>query len=140
VAALVKTSLVDIWVSRRPRGGAFEDYARLTIRDLDLQLDAQNDLAELRLRQERRLGEMLAEMEMNAGQLRRGGTMSQRDEVPTLVDLGIARKQSSRWQRAASLPVDVFEGHVSATREARSARSRRATCAPAPSGNAMSMS
>jgi hypothetical protein len=79
---------------------------------MDLQLEAQNDLAELRLRQERRLGEMLAEM-VHAGnpQLSHGATIG-------LADVGVTRTQSSRWQRAASLPTDDFEGHITATREA----------------------
>lgn len=58
---------------------------------------------ELLLRAIRQGGEMLAEMESAQG--RRSDLVTSRDQVggpPTLSDLGISRKQSSRWQAATN--------------------------------------
>ena len=54
--------------------------------------------AEIKIRAERRAGELLAEMEKAKGQLRRGETMTPRESTPTLADLNITKKQSSQWQ------------------------------------------
>jgi N6-adenosine-specific RNA methylase IME4 len=80
----------------------------------DVGLEAQNDAAEIVLRAERRLGEMLAEV------IRQGGdrkTESRSHDV-TLNDHGITRMQSSRWQAAARVPESDFERFLSAVRGA----------------------
>lgn len=72
--------------------------------------EAQNHAAELKLRAERRLGELLRET-VQAGnpQLSQGETIGRLPE-------GISRMQSHRWQRAANLPEPAFEAYVSDTR------------------------
>lgn len=52
------------------------------------------------LRAERRAAELLAGMDMNPGGRSTGDTLSQ---------VGIARHQSSRWQRIATVPEDQFD-------------------------------
>ncbi|HWG43580.1 MAG TPA: hypothetical protein VN688_12405 [Gemmataceae bacterium] len=64
------------------------------------------DAAELKLRAERRLGELLAEMRRN-GEL--GGSNS---NAMTLQRQGLSKIDSSRWQRIATIPEDAFEQHV----------------------------
>lgn len=56
----------------------------------------QNSLAEIRLRAEGRLGEMLAEMEKSPVQLYRGNMVSPREDIPTYDELGISKMQSHR--------------------------------------------
>jgi len=80
--------------------------------------------AELKLRAERKLGELLAETEKNKGTQGRiqehiaGGDIVQPpDDTPTLTDLGVEKHQSSRWQTVASLPEEDFEAHVAETKE-----------------------
>ena len=58
-------------------------------------------------RQERRLGEMLREMEKNEGgrPVKTGCTMQ---PVSSLADLGIEKAQAHRWQLEATVPEGVF--------------------------------
>jgi len=62
---------------------------------------------EIRLRAERRAGEILREM----GE-RRGKQNSRRDEFSTNKALGITDNQSSRWQQLAALNRSEFEDKV----------------------------
>lgn len=77
-----------------------------------------NDAAELKLRAERRAGEMLATMEKN-----KGGRPPETEDIvsavsaPRLADIGIEQKQSQRWQKIASLPEQEFEQHICDVRE-----------------------
>lgn len=61
--------------------------------------------AELKLRAERRLGELLAEMPKNNGR-----PLSH--DVTRLADLGIGRMDSSRWQKLAGIDEERFEEHI----------------------------
>ena len=97
---------------------AFRVYAR----QADLGLEAQNHAGEIKLRAQRKAGELLTEME------KRGGgdairTKTRSQDVtklpPTLADLGIEKMQSHRWQKVASLPVDVFEKEIAETKAAQ---------------------
>lgn len=82
-------------------------------------LEAANDAAEVKLRAERKAGEMLAEMEKRDG----GDAMKARShdvtEVspPSLSDLGIDKMQSSRWQREAAVDEQTFEDYLASCRE-----------------------
>ena len=71
-------------------------------------LEAANSAAEIKLRAERRAGEMLASMDKpaNRHQISTSTTM-----VP-LKDLGISNNQSSRWQKEAKVNEDVFEEYI----------------------------
>lgn len=74
-------------------------------------LEAANAAAEIKLRAERKAGEMLAGMEKNPG----GGDQSTGNgvlPVPRLEDLGIDKMQSSRWQRASRVEPDDFEEYL----------------------------
>ena len=74
-------------------------------------LEAQNQVAEIKLRCERRIGEMLKEMPKQHG-ARPADTDSHDVTPPTLKELGIGRMDSSRWQAIAELPQDKFEEHI----------------------------
>lgn len=79
-------------------------------------LEVQNKAAELKIRAERRAGELLGEMELQKpGEYKRSHRAS---VCPSLGDMGITHSQSSRWQKIASLPDDDFEKHIEGTIEA----------------------
>jgi site-specific DNA-methyltransferase (adenine-specific) len=91
----------------RNKSAAVEHY----LKQRDDSDEATRDAAELRLRAERRLGELLAETVNHAGSRGVGDTVS-----PTIPD-GISKKQSSRYQQAATVPEQVFEEHLTAARK-----------------------
>lgn len=70
---------------------------------------------EIRVRAERRCGELLAEMEKakgapGPGRGKAGSTVRPPfTDAPTLADLGISKTQSSRWQQLAEVPEEEFE-------------------------------
>ncbi len=98
------------------------EAARVYARQARLGLDAQNDAAELRLRAERRAGELLAVLSRHPG-----GRPSAQENLlppvtgfaPRLPELQITRRQSSQWQQIAGVPEPVFEAHISTTRSRR---------------------
>lgn len=78
-------------------------------------VEAERRACEIRLRAERKLGQMLKGMEKIHGAR---GTGSNQYEVrsqratppqPTLSDLGISKTQSSRWQKLAEVPDETWE-------------------------------
>ena len=79
-------------------------------------LEAQNRCAEIKLRAERKAGEVLAETEMD-----KGGRPKENHshDGSSLKAIGINHNQSSRWQQAASIPEDEFEAHIAKTKEAQ---------------------
>jgi N6-adenosine-specific RNA methylase IME4 len=74
---------------------------------------------EIRMRAERRAGEILIEMAARKERAASKDTLARGREVattgtPKLADLGINKTQSSRWQRLAALDSDAFEHKVGA--------------------------
>lgn len=76
---------------------------------------------EIKVRAERKAGEMLAEAKATGG--RHSGSGDQKSEsrraipIPTLADIGISASQSSRWQKLAAVPETQFEQAVAAALE-----------------------
>jgi len=93
------------------------EAARVYAQAAKLGLENQNEAAEVKIRAERKAGEMLAQMPKNEGgrPIETSNTMLQ--VSPTLEELGIERMQSSRWQQIASLPEQVFENFITETKE-----------------------
>lgn len=75
-------------------------------------LEAQNAAAEIKLRAERRAGELLSSVEKNGGGRPSGNRSHAATSFPTLDEIGITKSQSSRWQAEASIPEDAFDEHV----------------------------
>ena len=80
------------------------------------QLEMQNQCAEIKIRAERRAGEIIPEQTKDKG----GGDTSTGNRVlpvqkPKLSDLGISKSQSYRWQEIASIPEETFETYISET-------------------------
>jgi hypothetical protein len=106
--AIAAAHRVDEAKKIRDKAEAVRTYAKLA-GDLDMQ----NMAAEIRIRAERRAGQLLLEMEKNpgtrgAGRPRKDGTRFGRSSTttanpPKLDEIGITKDQSSKWQRLALL-------------------------------------
>ena len=81
---------------------------RIYSRQRDECLSIQNAAAEIKLRAERRMGELLAK------NVRRGGAKSR---PVTLAELGVSKMESSRWQAEAKVPEKKFEQFVAERKE-----------------------
>lgn len=93
-------------------GEALKVYATKAKKGLEIQ----NQCAEIKIRAERRAGEILAGMEKNPG-AKGIGVRFHDVTTPKLEDLGVSKTQSHRWQLEVSLPsrlrsVDVAAGLV----------------------------
>ena len=71
--------------------------------------EAENRCAEMRLRAERRAGELLAAMDKAKGGQPYQATGPAARPVETCANLGITKNQSSTWQRLAAVPQERFE-------------------------------
>lgn len=71
---------------------------------------------EIKVRAERKAGQILAGMPKAQGELR-NSSWSHDATTTKLADLGINKTQSSRWQKLAAVPEDQFEQAVFAAKE-----------------------
>ena len=114
--ALSECQRVDEVKDIRDKSLAMEAYARQA-KDTGLMQMA----AEIKVRAERRLGEMLREQKA-AGGMSQGGRPSEtcreeRQVSPSLSDIGISRDLSSRSQQLAAMPADHFETAIASAKE-----------------------
>ncbi len=70
--------------------------------------EMEHQAARARVRAERRCGELLKKMEKNKGHRFAGSTVVS-EPVPTIPEMGLTHKQSSKFQQLASVPEDEFE-------------------------------
>jgi hypothetical protein len=121
--AIAAAHRVDEVRQIRSRAEAVRVYAKQA-GDFELQ----NQAAEIRIRAERRAGQLLADMTKNPGtrgegRPRKDGTKSRRTNgatayPPTLDEIGISKDQSCKWQRLAMLIDDAtFERALVQARE-----------------------
>ena len=101
VALSVASTLVEV-KDIRDKAEAMRKYVETS----GLGLDAQNQVAELKLRAERRAGQMLAEFGLH------GGKRGSRNNRLKLDDLGISKDQSSRWQLLARVNDRRFDEFI----------------------------
>jgi hypothetical protein len=88
----------------RDKAVALEHYARQA-----QNTDAERQACEIRLRAERKAGQLLARApKANGGRPSQTGA-SGIPIIPTLDDLGISKKQSSQWQKLGAMPQHDFD-------------------------------
>lgn len=72
---------------------------------------------EIRVRAQRKAGEMLAQGRESGDRAKSGGDMKKESKPPTLCDIGVTKDQSSRWQSLASMSEEHFETAVATAKE-----------------------
>lgn len=121
--ALERARTIDEVKDIRDKAEALHRYIKQACESLEMQ----NACAEIKLRAERRAGELLREMEKHPGTVLAGrdpgGDFRKShdetaDKTPTLSDIGISKSQSSRWQAIADIPEETFEEHLAETKAA----------------------
>ena len=133
--ALAECKAIDEVKGWADKAAAMQAYGRMA-KDKTLEVDA----AEIRIRAERRLGEMLAAQKADGGL--NGGTkmtgaksgandgssaVVANDRRPKLADAGISKDLSSRAQKLAAVPEAEFEAEVGEWRDRVSAEGARVT-------------
>jgi hypothetical protein len=102
--AIEVASTVDEVKYIRDRAEAMRAYAKQS----HLSLGMQNQCAEIKVRAERKAGELLKKMDLHEGG-RPTENLSHDVTGFRLCDFGINRMQSSRWQQISSIPEKDFE-------------------------------
>lgn len=116
--ALAKLTTVEDVKEVRDRAEALRIYVRRSKKGIEMQ----NQAAEVKLRAERRGGEILREMKENGWRdAGHGGDRKSRysDATVTLDDLGLTKSESSRWQQIATMPADAFERQIADAKRER---------------------
>lgn len=122
LAALKDNLAIEQLVDTRNQSKVLQDYITKKIRARDMKLEAQNNLAEVRIRYERELGNLIQKMQDKGELAAHGGDRKSiyHDGILkpiTLPDLNISHNQSKRWQDIAALPDDRFEAHIAEAKE-----------------------
>lgn len=116
--AIEQARSIDEVKDIRDRAEALRLYAKQAGETLEVQ----NSVAEIKIRAERRAGELLKDMDKAQGRrtdlLTSSQPVTMLGQPPTLSEVGITRMQSSRWQRMAEIPEPEFEEHIARTKAA----------------------
>ena len=131
--ALAEAKSTDEVKDVRDKAEAIRLYGRQA-KNKQLEIDA----TEIRIRAERRLGQMLSEQKESGGFAKgsqgrfktispTGGSEEEPPVPPTLAEVGISKKLSSRAQKIAAVPEAEFEGQVAEWRERVQAENERVT-------------
>lgn len=123
--ALAACKAVDEVKDLMDKAEAMRLYGRMA-KDKTLETDA----AEIRMRAERRLGQMITQQKETVG-LNKGNNfaavLDDDRRVPTLSDVGISKNLSSRAQKLAAVPEAEFENEVGQWRDRVQAEGARVT-------------
>lgn len=107
--ALAKVKTIDEAKGLRDKARAIEVYTK----QVNESFETQNHAAEIKVRAERRIGELLP------GAVKHGGDRKSTFQPESLIlsDLGVSVAQSSRWQSIARIPSKDFEGHIASAKD-----------------------
>lgn len=111
--ALAKAKTLDDVLQIRDQAEAVRVYVKAASEGLE----TQNEAAEIKLTAERKAGEILARMEKDCGGRPARNRSHDASGFSSLKELGIKKDQSSRWQKQATVPEDVFAKHVAECNE-----------------------
>ncbi len=104
-SALAEIVTIDDAKDVRDKAAAIGIY----LKRIDASHELQNEAADIKVRAERKGGEILRRMEKNKG----GRPKENRSHHGTgLSDLGLNKNQSSRWQTIESIPIKVFDEYL----------------------------
>ena len=106
---LTRATSIDEVKDIRDRAEALRAYYRQQQESQAMQ----QQCAEIKIRAERRAGELLAEMALNGGDRR----SELHDARVKLADIGIEPTQSHRWQTIAAMPEPQFEAHIAESKD-----------------------
>lgn len=115
-AAIEKSKSVDEAKGIKDKAEAARIYAK----KIGLSLGVQNECAEIKLRAERKAGELLAGMDLrkNAGRPKKNRSDDEKNSRPTLADLGVKdARLSSRWQLESIVPEREFLAFLKTCRD-----------------------
>lgn len=101
---LAKADTLDQVTDLRNRAEAVRSWARSAA----VSLEMQNRAAELKLKAERKAGQLLAGLRLRGGDRKSNG----RGDRLMLSDLGISQNQSKRWQKEAAIAEHVFQRYI----------------------------
>ena len=104
-------------------------------------LIAQNHATEIKLRAERKAGELLGELEKD-----KGGRPEKTPDIVSAVSeyrqaiesAEVEERQARRWQEVAKIPEPIFEEHIAEVKESKEELSTAGVCGgghPAPPGS-----
>lgn len=110
-SALAEAKAVDEVKDLRDKSAAMAMYARQA-KDTELIAWA----TEIKVRAERRMGEMLIEAGKTGHRATKGKPVEM-SQAATLSELGVTRSDSSRWQKLAEIPKEHFETAVAAAKD-----------------------
>lgn len=130
--AIAECKSFDEVKSWADKAAAMQAYQRMA-GDKTLESDA----AEIRIRAERRLGQMLSESDLQKGgrpAVSETGRQSRPVSAPKLADVGISKDLSSRAQKLAAVPEAEFEAELAAKREREREEGARVTARLVQSG------
>lgn len=133
--AIAECKAVDEVKAWADKAAAMQAYGRMA-KDKSLEVDA----AEIRIRAERRLGQMIAEQKAGPGLAKpgvkpAGNSVVTNDRIPTLADAGITKDLSSRAQKLAAVPAAEFEAEVGQWRDRVKAEGARVSARLVQAGN-----
>ena len=137
---LAQATSIDEVKSIRDKAQALRTYAKQQSDSHEMQ----NQCAEIKLRAERRAGELLAESPpkhtgRKPEKTSPGKNKSLEVTNLSLDDIGITKNQSSAWQKISKIPEEIFENHIEETKadggELTTAGTLRLTDAPHISRN-----
>lgn len=132
ISALAECKAVDEVKDWHDKAAAMQAYGRIA-KDKTLETDA----AEIRIRAERRLGQLIEAQKTSAGLAKPGPkSLVSNEGTPKLADAGISYDLSARAQKLAAVPEKQFESEVGEWRERVTAEGARVTARLETAGEA----